>query len=248
MKTPITWVVTTWKWIGTQFGFPTANIFCDNKNIDSGTRRFNVVIHDETDTYYTGVWPYFPTEKLLEVHLLHFQGNLYNKKITLYPLYKIRKNQKFWNINALIAQINQDKKQAETKTVKVVTFGTFDKFHPGHEAYLSQAKKRWDKLITIIARDKTVLKVKGHSSTQNEKVRKSQVKKCPLVDKAILGNTTNKYAVFTDEEPDIVCLWYDQHSFEDGILPYCKKNTLTIPEIIRLESFHPEKFKSSLIK
>lgn len=42
----------------------------------------------------------------------------------------------------------------------VMAFGTFDVFHPGHEYYLTQAKKYGDILIVVVARDKTVEKVK----------------------------------------------------------------------------------------
>jgi len=42
----------------------------------------------------------------------------------------------------------------------VMTFGTFDRFHPGHEYYLREAKKLGDSLLTVIARDVTVIKIK----------------------------------------------------------------------------------------
>ncbi|MEI6711388.1 MAG: adenylyltransferase/cytidyltransferase family protein [bacterium] len=41
-----------------------------------------------------------------------------------------------------------------------MTFGTFDRFHPGHEYYLREAKKLGDTLITIVARDNTVERIK----------------------------------------------------------------------------------------
>jgi FAD synthetase len=47
------------------------------------------------------------------------------------------------------------------KTKKtVMTFGTFDRLHPGHEYYLSEARKYGDCLITVVARDKTVVDIK----------------------------------------------------------------------------------------
>jgi FAD synthetase len=42
----------------------------------------------------------------------------------------------------------------------VMTFGTFDLLHPGHLHYLSEAKKLGDYLITIVARDATVERLK----------------------------------------------------------------------------------------
>jgi FAD synthetase len=43
---------------------------------------------------------------------------------------------------------------------KVMTFGTFDLFHPGHVYYLSEAESLGDELIVIIARDERVTKLK----------------------------------------------------------------------------------------
>ena len=49
-----------------------------------------------------------------------------------------------------------EKKQNKT----VLTFGTFDIFHPGHLHYLKEAKKHGNCLIVIIARDTTVQRIK----------------------------------------------------------------------------------------
>lgn len=43
---------------------------------------------------------------------------------------------------------------------KVMTFGTFDVFHPGHLYYLREAKKLGNYLVTVVARDETVLNIK----------------------------------------------------------------------------------------
>ncbi len=48
----------------------------------------------------------------------------------------------------------------EKERITVMTFGTFDMFHPGHEYYLSEARKLGDTLITIVARDVTVTRIK----------------------------------------------------------------------------------------
>jgi|GEM_PF-7070934 glycerol-3-phosphate cytidylyltransferase-like family protein len=42
----------------------------------------------------------------------------------------------------------------------VMTFGTFDIFHPGHRFYLSEAQKFARKMTVVIARDARVLKIK----------------------------------------------------------------------------------------
>jgi cytidyltransferase-like protein len=42
----------------------------------------------------------------------------------------------------------------------VMTFGTFDVFHPGHRFYLTEARKLGNRLIVIVALDSTVEKIK----------------------------------------------------------------------------------------
>jgi len=42
----------------------------------------------------------------------------------------------------------------------VMTFGTFDMFHPGHRYYLSEARKYGDILIVVVALDATVERLK----------------------------------------------------------------------------------------
>ena len=41
---------------------------------------------------------------------------------------------------------------------KVMTFGSFDVLHKGHEHYLKEAKSYGDYLIVVVARDENILK------------------------------------------------------------------------------------------
>ena len=103
---------------------------------------------------------YFADRDLLEAHLFDIDIDLYGDELTIYPLIKIRDNQKFENLDALVSQIKQDETQVRNLQWKVLTFGTFDHTHPGHISYLTQASHYGDHLITIIALDQTVQKVK----------------------------------------------------------------------------------------
>ena len=119
---------------------------------------------------------------------------------------------------------------------KVMVFGTFDILHKGHLSYFSQARKYGDYLIAIVARDKTVLKIKGSLPRNNEKKRLLKIKK--EVDKAVLGYVHKRYRVIERFKPDIICLGYDQRvSLKD-------LKEFNIP-IKRLKSFKPHKYKSS---
>jgi len=126
-------------------------------------------------------------------------------------------------------------------TKKVMIFGTFDILHKGHLNFFKQARKRGDFLIAVIARDKTVLKIKSKLPINKERTRAAAVKKSGFVDKVVLGGLKNKYKIIKKIRPDVICLGYDQKAFIDGL-----KN-FRIP-IIKLKSFKPEVYKTSKIR
>jgi len=130
---------------------------------------------------------------------------------------------------------------------KVMVFGTFDGVHPGHENFFEQAKERGDYLIAVVARDKTVEKVKGQKPEYSEVERRTMVAANPNVDLAVLGKYRDKFEIICEHEPDILCLGYDQNSFVENIDVELKKRGLT-PQIIRLEAYRPDVYKSSLLK
>lgn len=126
----------------------------------------------------------------------------------------------------------------------VLTFGTFDIFHPGHEYYLRKAKKHGDKLVTVIARDQTVKNVKWYTAKNNEQTRKQRVEDSWIPDKVILGELENYYACIVEQQADIICLGYDQRHLADGLENFLKAHKLDI-QIIRLDPFQPDIYKSS---
>jgi len=130
---------------------------------------------------------------------------------------------------------------------KVMAFGTFDLFHAGHENYLRQAKELGDYLIVIIARDETVQKIKGHAPTHNENERMRSVKNAGLADKVILGYKGDKHKVLKKIRPDVLALGYDQFVFTQRL----EKTLIDLKlnaDIIRLQPYFPQIYKSSLLK
>lgn len=126
-----------------------------------------------------------------------------------------------------------------------MVFGTFDVFHKGHINFLKQAKKHGDWLIVVVARDKTVLKIKGHRPKNKEKERLRIIKKTRLAKKVLLGYLKDKYKVIVKHKPDIICLGYDQTHFIDNLKEKLDQFGLRKTKIIRLKSYCPEKYKSS---
>ena len=130
---------------------------------------------------------------------------------------------------------------------RVLVFGTFDLIHPGHIYFLKKAKKQGDALIVIIARDQTVKRIKKKKPLYNEDQRKKQVKDLKIADKVFLGNRIDKYRIIRKYSPDIICLGYDQKHFVDGLIKIIGKFEKK-PKVIRINSYKPKKYKSSLLK
>jgi FAD synthetase len=131
---------------------------------------------------------------------------------------------------------------------KVLTFGTFDSFHKGHEFYLKKAKEFGDELHVVVARDETVKDVKHHQTKESENARLKKVQSFPEVKQAYLGHKGDKYKIIEEIKPDIIVLGYDQTHFTEKLQEELLKRGLEKTSIIRLEeSFYPEKYKSSLL-
>lgn len=131
---------------------------------------------------------------------------------------------------------------------KIMVFGTFDIFHPGHRSFLKQAKKLGDYLIVVVARDKTVEITKKREPINKEAIRVKMIKDSQLADKVILGSLIDKYAAIKKYQPDTICLGYDQKYFIDGLQEELEKINLKKTKIVRLKSYRPEIYKTSKLK
>lgn len=129
----------------------------------------------------------------------------------------------------------------------VIAFGTFDIFHKGHENYLMQARKLGDKLVVVVARDKTVFDVKGRMPQDNEEIRLGNVSESLLADEVVLGSLKDKYEAIRKHRPDVIALGYDQKT-DLGELSKKLKEFGIDPEIVRMEPYEPEIYKSSKLR
>ncbi|HBO16438.1 MAG: FAD synthase [Candidatus Moranbacteria bacterium GW2011_GWE2_35_2-] len=134
------------------------------------------------------------------------------------------------------------------KKKKVMVFGTFDIFHPGHRSFLNQAKKYGNYLIVVVARDKTVKVFKKQDTKNKEKVRTKMIQESALADEVILGSLGDKYAIIKKRKPNVICLGYDQEFFIENLKSKLKEFGLIKTEIIRLKSYKPEIYKSSKLR
>lgn len=130
---------------------------------------------------------------------------------------------------------------------KVMVFGSFDPLHLGHLNYFEQARKEGDYLIVVIARNETIRNKKGREPFQDENKRMENIKKLKVVDKTLLGNRENKLKIVIEENPDVLCLGYDQGIDEKKLKEDLKKLGIG-PSIKRMKSYKPELYKSSILR
>jgi|TARA_B100001971_G_C18177963_1_gene531016 FAD synthetase len=130
----------------------------------------------------------------------------------------------------------------------VMAFGSFDLIHPGHLYYLKESKKYGDKLIVGVATDQNILELKGRKPLYNEKERLLEVKNLNIADEVRLGNDNrNVYDILEEVNPNVICLGYDQKPSNEELKKELKLRKINA-EIIRIDAFNPEKYKSSKLK
>lgn len=112
-------IVVADKQLGRTIDFPTANLrFPDTRLLPAGVFAVWVNIEDDKSTYQgmcnIGTKPTLENsqQRQIETHIFNFSGDLYGKKLIVTPIEKIRDEQKFHGLTALIEQLHNDKAQA----------------------------------------------------------------------------------------------------------------------------------------
>lgn len=129
----------------------------------------------------------------------------------------------------------------------VMTFWAFDLVHPWHKYYLSEAKKLWDKLITIVARDVTIEKFKWKSPLYTESKRLVDIQKLKLANIVELWDSKDMMSAIKKYQPDVIALGYDQNSFIHQLSEYLLENRLKTT-VVTIDPFEADIYKSSKIK
>ncbi len=129
----------------------------------------------------------------------------------------------------------------------VMTFWAFDIVHPWHKHYLSEAKKYWDKLITIVARNETIEKIKWKKPINDEKKRILDVKNLNLSDIVELWHQKDFLYAVKKYKPDVIAIWYDQTSFIHQLSEFLHKKKLKT-SVVTIDSYKENIYKSSKFK
>jgi FAD synthetase len=139
--------------------------------------------------------------------------------------------------------------EKERKEQKIVlASGVFDLLHMGHVKFLEAAKKaggKYSKLIVIVARDRTVEKIKGRKTIIPENQRCALINSLKVVDEAILGYETLDIAeVINKIEPELIVLGHDQKVMKKSVENYIENNDVNI-KVIKIGKFGEDALDSS---
>ena len=99
---------------GRQLGFPTANLHLDSnqmQDLDSGVYLGRVYLEGKCwgGVVNIGTRPTFGVgERVVEMHILDFSGDLYERQLEVEILDKLRQEKRFSNADELIEQIEKD--------------------------------------------------------------------------------------------------------------------------------------------
>ena len=130
----------------------------------------------------------------------------------------------------------------------VLASGAFDLLHYGHVYYLTNAKKAGGenaKLVVIVAKDKTVERLKGKKPIIPEDQRRALVESLKVVDEAILGyEDMDMLKVIEKVKPDVIALGYDEEKIEKELKRIIAEKGLNI-KIVRIDRFEEKGITSS---
>ncbi|MCR9258705.1 MAG: riboflavin kinase [Pseudomonadaceae bacterium] len=97
--------------LGRTLGFPTANLDASNYSAPNGVyvvtvEALGAVMHGVANL---GRKPTVGSaERLMEVHILDFKGDLYGSMLTVTPVYKLRDEVRFESVEAMAEQVHRD--------------------------------------------------------------------------------------------------------------------------------------------
>ncbi|MBI4433870.1 FAD synthase [Candidatus Uhrbacteria bacterium] len=131
----------------------------------------------------------------------------------------------------------------------VLVFGVFDGIHPGHLAFLRQAKRLGDTLVVSVARDTVVEQEKGQRPRIAEGDRRRLVASLRIVDRAVLGDPPNRYTqIFRRIRPTVVAIGYDQHCAPEVFRAQLAAMRLPNTKIIRLRPYRGTSYHTSQLR
>ena len=112
---------------GRTLGFPTANLAIDERKLVPATGVYAVKVeignprHSFWGMMNIGLCPTFGgrTERRIEVHILDFDADIYGQTLRVSLLHRLRNEQRFTSVEALVTQLQTDAKQVRDYIQKI---------------------------------------------------------------------------------------------------------------------------------
>jgi cytidyltransferase-like protein len=112
---------------------------------------------------------------------------------------------------------------------RVLVFGVFDFFHPGHVGFLRMAANQGNELIVSVARDEFVTSFKKKTPMFTEKERRERIAELDFVSRVVLSDrNTGTYSVISEFMPNLVCFGHDQHQLQEHCENWLAANDLPV--------------------
>lgn len=122
-----------------------------------------------------------------------------------------------------------------------MTFGVFDRLHPGHEYFLRTASAQCERLVVVVTPNSVVRELKNHAPRESESKRINNVRQLMPEAEVVLGDAIpNSWEVLAKYRPAMVFLGYDQQDIAQEL------EKLKV-HFTYIDAHKPEKYKSSLI-
>jgi cytidyltransferase-like protein len=122
---------------------------------------------------------------------------------------------------------------------KVLVFGTFDGLHPGHRAFLRQARRCGDHLTVAVAPDAIVRQLKGRLPKIEFSRRCEQLRLEPDVDEVVASDLQlGTWEILDRVNPDVIGLGYDQILLKESLVSSGPRSRSGSHPEIRVMGFH----------
>lgn len=135
----------------------------------------------------------------------------------------------------------------ESRKKTVLVFGVFDLLHPGHVAFLREAKRHGDKLIVVVTRDERAEDEKGRRPYYRLEERIGMLAALSCVDEAIAGDGAGEWTMIEKIRPDVICIGHDQDAERSKAAAQIGRLSVR-PEMVRVRAFERERYSTSVIR
>ena len=134
----------------------------------------------------------------------------------------------------------------EQKRNNIMLFGSFDGLHRGHDFLINKAQTFGERLVIVVAHDITIKNIKKQTPVFNLEQRIQNIQDMYTETTVIPGDRViGTWSPIHTYQPHTIIVGYDQNELKKALEDIQKHYKF---KIIQIEPFHPQKYKSSLLR